>query len=334
MTAIHNIVGGALLLATAAIAPTALTIPAASSQQTEPPENTFAETLDRMASAIEERYPIEATAHKIAGALRSGIKSGAINTNDNEAFLETTNALMWGAAQDLHLRLSTEEAIRKRMSRAGGSRVPTVRRVSVPQDGAPLGTTNITSEMLSDTTGLVTISSAIYRNPDLFAAALSKVKNAQNIIIDLRTVPGGTVPGVLNFISHFYDQKTHVYSNASRQFTEPQEVWTEETSLGNIFARKDLYVLTSKRTASGAEAISFGLKNTERATLVGEKTAGAGNGGAFMAVRQGLMLFVPMMQTINAKTGEPWEGTGVVPHLEAEAEVALEAVLSLIANNA
>jgi len=333
MTARHKVIGGVLLLATATLVPLAYTTPAISSQQTEPQENSFTETLDRMASAIEERYPIEATAHKIADALRSGIRSGAIKINDGEAFLETTNALMWGAAQDLHLRLSTEEAIRQRMSRAGGSRVPTMRRVRVPQDGSPLGTTDITSEMLNDTTGLVAISSAIYRNPDLFADALGKVKNAQNIIIDLRTVPGGTVPGVLNFISHFYDQKTHVYSNASRQFNTPQEVWTEETSLGNDFADKDLYVLTSRRTASGAEAISFGLKNTERATLVGEKTAGAGNGGAFMAVGQGLMLFLPTMQTINAKTGEPWEGTGVVPHLEAEAEGALVAALSLIANN-
>lgn len=334
MTAKYKLIASTLLLGAAIISPLGATAPASSAQQTEQQEKPYADTLNQMASAIAERYPIEATADKIASALRSGVKSGSIKTDDSDAFLKTANALMWGAAQDLHLKLTTEKALQERMSRIGGGRTPTMRRVRVPQNGGPLGTTQIASEMLSDATGLVTISSAIYRNPDLFVPALKAISTAENVIIDLRTVPGGSVPGVLNFISHFYDRPTHVYSNITRQAEAPQEAWTEETALGDSFADKDVYVLISGRTASGAEAISFGLKNTDRAILVGEKTAGAGNAGAFMPVGQGLMLFLPFAQTINAQTGEPWEGTGVEPHHEAAADDALNAALALIAKAA
>lgn len=330
MTAKHNIILSILLASSTILSPLTAAVSASAVQQTEQQKSAFAGSINQMADAIAEQYPIEELATKIADALRAGLASGAIEISNQDAFLETVNKILWDTAHDKHLSVRTQEAIQKRMSSAGGNRVPVMRRVNRSDDNGPLGTTKIAGEMLNDSTGLLTVSSAIYRNPDLFAAALKQVKSADNIVIDLRRVPGGTGPGVQYFLSQFYGQKTHLYSNVSRRQDLPRETWTEKTPLSRAFADKQLYILTSKRTASGAEAISFGFKNTGRATLIGEKTAGAGNAGAFLPVGEGLMLFLPIMQTISATTGEPWEGTGVTPHVEATADDALEKALTLI----
>ena len=337
MTAKHKIILrtlSILLASSTMLGPLPAAVSATTVQQAPRHQSDFAESLNQMADAIAEQYPIEATAQKVANALRDGLASGTIETSDQDAFLKSTNKILWDTAHDLHLRLSTQEAIQKRVRRSGGKGVPTMRRVSRTAGSGPLGTTKIAGEMLNDTVGLITISSAIYRNPELFADALKLVRNANSIVIDLRGVPGGTVPGVRYFLSQFYNERTHLYSNVSRNFDEPREIWTEDTPVSENFNNTKLYILTSKRTASGAEAISFGLKNTGRATLIGEKTAGAGNGGAFLSVGSDLMLFLPTMQTISATTGKPWEGTGVVPHFEAAADDALTRALNVIEGGA
>ena len=294
----------------------------------------YAGTIETMASAIERQYPIEEIAYSTAEALRSAAKDGALLAMDQDGFIDAINVVLWNAAHDLHLKVRTEAAIRTRSRASGGRGVPRMRRVRVPAGGGAFGTTKITVEMLDKSTGLVTIDSGIFLNPEIFSNALSALEGADNIIIDLRTVPGGTVQGVQYFTSQFYGKRTHLSSSVSRRFDTPQKFWSVETNVGKKFADKNLYILTSSRTASGAEAISFALKNTDRATLVGEKTAGAGNAGANIEIGGGLMMFLPILQTTHPVTGKPWEGTGVVPHVAVAAEEALEAALKTIAERA
>jgi CubicO group peptidase (beta-lactamase class C family) len=197
-----------------------------------------------------------------------------------------------------------------------------------------MGTTKISAEMLNEETGLITISSGIYNNRDLFTDVLSSISTAKNVIVDLRTTPGGTQRGVQYFTSQFYSEPTHLSSHIERGFDEPQELWSVDTPVSGEFAEKNIYVLTSHRTGSGAEALSYALKETRGAVLIGEKTAGAGNAGAFMSVGSGMSLFLPISQTISPVTGEPWEGTGVRPHITTIAGSALDVALSTIAKGA
>ena len=299
----------------------------------------YPNTIEQIAAAIEEQYPIAERAHRIAADLREAASDPALaEAADNAAFIEATNAVLWESAHDLHLRLHSDEALQERASASGG-RVPRMRRVMAPEgDGEQevdmanmsLGTTEISSEMLNDETGLITVSSAIFNNRDLFTDTLSNLSGAKNIILDLRTVPGGSMPGVQYFLSQFYGEPTHMVSNVSRDFDEPQELWSFDTPLSGTFAGKNLYVLTSHRTGSGAEATAYALKETGRGVLIGEKTAGAGNAGAFMSVGPGISLFLPIAQTISPVTGEPWEGTGVKPHLTTISDSALQVALSTI----
>ncbi|MBO6506019.1 MAG: S41 family peptidase [Kordiimonadaceae bacterium] len=291
------------------------------------------EIVENVIENIQAQYPIEDTANELNSALSKFANSPGFADLDEASFLEEMNAVMKEASNDLHLRIATAEAVEQRMSRAGGRRTPTMRRVARGQAYQPLGTSKVRAEMLNERTGLIDFDSAIYRNPDLFADALDAVASADNIVLDLRGVPGGSVPGVAYFLSQFYAEPTHLSSRYSRRFDRPQELWTVETPHSKVFADKNLYVLTNKRSASGAEAVAFALRNSGRATLVGEKTAGAGNAGAFVDVGEGLMLFLPISQTIDPKTGKAWEATGVMPHVEVPADEALDAALELISRS-
>ena len=290
----------------------------------------YSGVIDTMAEAIGRQYPIEATADKIVMALRRAGEDKALLVLGEAEFVKQINAVLWEAAHDLHLRVRSEAAAKARTKAGGGKAVPRMRRVVRRERSSAIGTTSIKAEMLDAKTGLITITSPIYNNIDRFTAALGALIGAENIIIDVRTCPGGTVPGVQYFTSQFYGERTHLSSRISRESDTPQKLWTVDTMVGSDFADKNLFVLTSARTASGAEALSYALKNTDRATIVGEKTAGAGNAGAYLGIGEGLLMFLPLSQTISPKTGKPWEARGVVPHIATAADKALEVVLNKI----
>lgn len=298
-------------------------------------QNTYRDIAKVMAENIEARYPIKSLAFETATALRDMTDHGSAY-EDGESFINTVNDVLWEATHDLHLKLHSEKTIADRMSKGGGKRVPKMRRISAPQGAdeevafTPLGTTKITSEMLDKNTGLITISSPIYANKVLFTQTLRKLSSADNIIIDVRNVRGGTGPGVNYFTSQFFDEPTHLSSSITRDFEKPQELWTVATPVSEIFGSKDVYVLTGEGTASGAEALVYALKNTQRGTLIGQKTKGAGNAGAFLPLGSGMLLFLPISQTISPVSGDAWERVGIEPDIHAALGGALNAALRLI----
>jgi hypothetical protein len=76
------------------------------------------------------------------------------------------------------------------------------------------------------------------------------------------------------------------------------------------------FILTSGGTASAAEAVAFKARERNRATLIGERTLGAGNAGTSRRVDDHFEVFVPVVRG-------PWDGIGVLPHIEVPADAAL-----------
>jgi C-terminal processing protease CtpA/Prc len=96
-----------------------------------------------------------------------------------------------------------------------------------------------------------------------------------------------------------------------------------------------VYVLTSARSFSGGEGLAYLLQDMKRATVVGERTAGAANPGRPYPLTERLEVVVPNGQVLTAASRTNWEGTGVTPDIvtpEAEAlRVAhLDSVQSLV----
>ncbi len=152
-------------------------------------------------------------------------------------------------------------------------------------------------------------------------AALSLVANADAVIFDLRNNGGGS-PGMVGYlVSAFTPADTNIYNVFhSRQGTRDEKP-------GEFYAspRLDvqLYVLTSGRTGSAAEALPYTLQAARRATIVGEASGGAANPGGVAPIPGGFRVFISGGSPINPVTGKNWEGTGVLPDVAVPASDAL-----------
>jgi C-terminal processing protease CtpA/Prc len=89
-----------------------------------------------------------------------------------------------------------------------------------------------------------------------------------------------------------------------------------------------VYLLTDS-TASACEHLALALKATNRATLVGNTTRGAGHFGSTRPFAAGnLEVFLPVGRTYDPATGRDWEGAGIEPDVSVPAERALHRALA------
>lgn len=161
------------------------------------------------------------------------------------------------------------------------------------------------------------------------SAAMNFVADSDALILDLRDNHGGGRIGEF-IVSYLFDQRTHLNDGIDRE-GKRQEGWTSPDVPGKKFVGKPVFVLTSSRTFSAAEDVSYSLKNLKRATLVGETTAG----GAHMTKREAIddhfFVAVPFVRSISPITKTNWQGKGVEPDVEVAADQALDVALKLAA---
>jgi len=156
-------------------------------------------------------------------------------------------------------------------------------------------------------------------------AALSFMANCRTLIIDLRQHHGGEENMQKLVCSYFFSEPTQLSSLYWTYLDSTAPAWTQAEVGGTPLYDKELYLLTSRATASGAEAFAYNLKNYQRATVVGERTAGAAHWTDYYELPGlGLVVKVPVARPIHPLTGTSWEGTGVTPDIEVPADQALE----------
>jgi retinol-binding protein 3 len=173
------------------------------------------------------------------------------------------------------------------------------------------------------------------------AAAMTFVSHTSALILDLRRNRGGDPAGVGYLMSYFLPGRVHVYDMVSRKPENSLQVFTEADVPGPRYAaNKPLFVLTSKDTYSGGEALADGMKTFTNARLVGEATKGGANAALPAKVNDHFVVGVPFMKTVNMKTGRNWSGTGVQPHVSVPASqsqdvayrLALEQIVATTSN--
>jgi C-terminal processing protease CtpA/Prc len=159
---------------------------------------------------------------------------------------------------------------------------------------------------------------------DTVAAAMNFVANTDALIIDLRRNGGGRPDMVALICSYLFGtEPVHLNSLYWREGNRTEEFWTRKEVAGKRYLNKDVYVLTSNRTFSGAEEFTYNLKNLKRATVVGETTGGGAHPGGFNRLHEHFGMFVPTGRAISPITKTNWEGTGVKPDVEVPADQAL-----------
>jgi C-terminal processing protease CtpA/Prc len=160
---------------------------------------------------------------------------------------------------------------------------------------------------------------------DTVAATMNFVANTDYLIFDLRDNGGGDPAMVRLICSYLFgDKSVHLNDLYMRKENKTEEYWTIPNVPGKKFLDKDVYVLTSNRTFSGAEEFSYNLKNLKRATIIGETTGGGAHPGDFERLTDHFGAFVPVGRAINPITKTNWEGTGVEPDIKVPRDQALK----------
>jgi hypothetical protein len=160
-------------------------------------------------------------------------------------------------------------------------------------------------------------------------AAMNFLSTSDAIIIDLRQNGGGDPEMVQLISSYFFDEPTHLNSLYWRADDRTDEFWTHEDVTGQRMGDVPLFVLTSRRTFSAAEEFTYNLKTQKRATIIGETTGGGAHPGDVHSLPGQLTVFMPEGRAINPITGTNWEGTGVEPDIETDANSAFEQAVQL-----
>lgn len=154
-------------------------------------------------------------------------------------------------------------------------------------------------------------------------AAMSFLANTDALIIDIRRNGGGEPDLVAALCSYFFAKPVHLNDLYYRPQNETRQYWSFASVPGKRYLDREVYVLTSKKTGSGAEEFAYNLKNLKRATLIGESTWGGAHPGDVLRLSDHYSAFIPNGRAINPITKTNWEGTGVAPDIKVPAEDAL-----------
>jgi len=159
---------------------------------------------------------------------------------------------------------------------------------------------------------------------DTVAAAMNFINGTDALIIDMRRNGGGNPAMVALVCSYLFGpEPVHLNDLYWREGNRTDEFWTKKELAGKRYLNKDVYVLTSKRTFSGAEEFSYNLKNLKRATIIGETTGGGAHPGGGFRINEHFGMFVPTGRAISPITKTNWEGTGVTPDVAVPSDQAL-----------
>lgn len=166
---------------------------------------------------------------------------------------------------------------------------------------------------------------------DTIAAAMQVVAHTDALIIDLRRNGGGsdTVALVASYLFDKQQPLSGVYhrptGKTTQNFTLP---YVPGAKFGGT---KPVYVLTSKRTFSAAEALAYDLQALKRATIIGEPSGGGAHPFTYKRIHPHFVLWSVVEKSVNPITGKNWQGVGVQPDVMIDQAQALDKALALIA---
>jgi retinol-binding protein 3 len=271
---------------------------------------------------LNESYVFPETATKMGDAVRARQKRGEYNAVTNGAtFASMLTEDLQEVSHDKHLRVNFSPA---RVPDNQGAPPPdAVARNRRRMEQINCGFVKV--EQLAGNVGYVKFN--MFADPDVCGptatAAMNFVANSDALIIDLRDNGGGAPKMVAYICSYLFSQRTHLNDLWTRRTNTTEEFWTSEVPGKRLGDNRPVYVLTSKRTFSGAEEFTYNLKNLKRATIVGETTGGGAHPVSGQRIDEHFIIGVPFARAINPISKTNWEGTGVEPDVKVPAAEAL-----------
>lgn len=284
-------------------------------------------TLDSINSKLHQLYVFPEVASEMAQYLNDNFQSNRYDAlQDPIAFANQLTADLQSISKDKHLRVYFDpKEIAEEKKELSASELAIRKKVRLEKmEQQNFGFAQ--AKMLDGRVGYLDMREFMNTQYAAKAAhkAMSRITNSDAIIIDLRNNIGGS-PSMIQLLSSYFFGTDSVHLNSF--YFRPTDEYTETWTLSKIPGRRrpniDLYILTSNRTFSAAEEFSYNLKNLERATIIGETTAGGAHPGGPITATDKFRLWVPQGRAINPITKTNWEGIGVNPDIEASEDQAL-----------
>jgi hypothetical protein len=273
---------------------------------------------------LKQHYVDAGAAQDIAQSLLQHERNGDDAVSDGTVFASLLTKQMRDASQDAHLVLIySDSPLPEHTPPQSGEPSAGYRHVMEQQN-----CTFEKVEVLPNAIGYLKLNSfpdpAVCRGTATTAMAILNQANA--IVFDLRDNTGGS-PDMVSFMaSYLFDHPEYFY-NPRENTTEKS--WTRSPVIGSRLADKPVYVLTSSRTASGAEQFCYDLKMLKRATLIGETTEGSAHSGVFHRIDDHFGMGIPEVRPINPYAKADWAGIGVEPDVKVNAADALPTATKL-----
>ncbi|HEV7397362.1 MAG TPA: S41 family peptidase [Pyrinomonadaceae bacterium] len=286
---------------------------------------TRTQVIDTVLKRINESYVFPDVAKKMEQSIREHVdKKEYDQITSAKQFATTLTKDLQAVSKDLHLRVRySNEAIPER----GAQREPTAEEREQRRQELTWRNHGFSKvERLRGNIGYIEFSNFLDEElgADTVAASMNFINNTNALIIDMRQNGGGNPAMVALVCSYLFGpEPVHLNDLYWREGNRTEEFWTRKEVAGKRYLNKDVYVLTSKYTFSGAEEFSYNLKNLKRATIVGETTGGGAHPGGFNRVSEHFGIFIPTGRAISPITKTNWEGTGVTPDISVPADQAL-----------
>ncbi|HET7232240.1 MAG TPA: S41 family peptidase [Longimicrobium sp.] len=282
--------------------------------------------VDSAASLLTRYYAFADTGQMLANHLKTRLAAGAFDGAATEAQLgEALTREMQGFNHDGHLYTIYRPG-------AGTPGAGAFRRAG---DGAPRLTAEdvaaqrrqnygvAKAERLDGNIGYIEITSFM-RGEEAAAAidaAMAMLSHVDAMIIDLRRNGGGSE--MTHYLMSYFQPDGAVQTwNYTRMMGDTMKNFSRPVN-GTKRLSIPVYVLTSGRTASAAEAFAHTLKSAGRARTVGTATSGAGYNNMSFPLTEQTAISISIGAAFYPTTGKRWEGTGVLPDISVPEAQAL-----------
>lgn len=282
--------------------------------------------VEALASAFAERYVDAELAKQGATLIRKHLKEGKYDAIESgPLFAKQLSDELNALCKDAHLRIRHSAQVlpvRAERSEPSPEEIAAAKRATRQRNA---GYENV--GRMDGNVGY--LETRMFASPAEAArpakAAMEFLKDADALIVDLRRNGGGDPAGVQLLCSYLFGEKpVHLNSLYFRRDNKTTEFWTLPSVPGPRFEGKPVYVVVGPRTGSGAEEFAYNLQNLKRATIVGKPTWGGANPGGEVRLGDHFSAFIPVGKAINPYTKTNWEGTGVIPDVDAPVDEALK----------
>ena len=288
---------------------------------------TRARVIDGAVAKLNEFYVFPETAKKMAEAVQARLKSGSYDAiTDGDDFAIKLTEDLRAVSNDKHLGVNFSAQVIP--NREPGPNPPPDPSTLEQRRAQVLRRNNCAFEKvewLPSNIGYLKFNG--FAAPELcgptVTTAMNFLANVDALIIDLRSNGGGSPEMVAYICSYLFAERTHLNDLYNRKEDKTTEFWTKDVP-GARLAKQPVFVLTSKRTFSGAEEFTYNLKNLKRATIIGETTGGGAHPVSGHRIDEHFSIGVPFARAINPISKTNWEGTGVDPDIKVPASDALE----------